>query len=895
MPDQTDTKGCPSDEDLVAMLDQSLSESELIVVEQHLSDCDACQSRLDNLTDASDLRGAESDLSSIPDAVVEQLRETPTGRLSDTTPRISKLPPPDRELATMGDFEITEHIASGASGALYRARDQRLDRTVAIKVMHATVAASDAARERLRREARAVAAVNHPNVVSIYSVGEDDHQRPFMAMELIDGLSIAQIIEQRGPLSVSDAASLAEQTARGLSAAHDQSLIHRDVKSSNILVDNSSNQAKVVDFGLVRDDEQATQLTMEGMLAGTPAYMSPEQITDPTAVDIRTDVYSLGIVLYEMLTGVVPFRGVIRMTLHQVQHSEPQAPRELNDVIPRDLQTICLKAIEKDPARRYQRIEEFADDLAHWRNNEPIRARPISRLEYVWRWCQRNPRIAVLSCLVAFALTTTLGVSAAAAYQLSIADEEVREADQEARRNAAALVEQRDAAMETVRRLVFDVPAQMQELPFDTSEVEKSILQIALDGLDKIGRSAESSGEVDLNTAYALQQLGNALIMAGEYESAEQQLNRALALVNKILKNSDINVSEARSLEQATYFALADVALDKGDLQAEQSFLQQAVTAGRRWVESTTTDPDVKVALATSLNLLAEFEMTDGDESVASRLYEESDSLLQKVLEEYPNHEAAIMELDATMFDEIDDVEHSPEVDRLKRSLQAALRAAQEQFDQHSDSDASRRMLVNSLLEMSRWHATFGVPDRADSLCEKAQGLCLKEGASTDLVLSQKVERYLADSALASFSTKRARNNYRTALERAQELQNSTDSATTTLEVIRCQIGIGETFIQQSNGKKARPFFDQATNLLQDESLPPDIVLKLRITTLMGQAWGAYYESDDRQAQSFHSTAEELLKSLPPSDDVFRQEWTSTTKADASDLRAALREDENSK
>lgn len=881
-PTMTDLSECPTNETLRCLLEQSLDDTTRGSAEQHVGECSACQSRLDELTDAADLVVGAADLSSIPGAVVSMLRETPQQLSDNTSPDNNSKSEHEKCPASVGDFDIAEHIASGASGALYRATDRSLGRTVALKVLHSSVAASESARQRVRREARALASISHGNVVSVYSSGEDENNRPFIAMELVDGDTLGQMLEKRGPFAVRKAATLVEQSARGLAAAHEHGLIHRDIKSSNILVDRESQSALVIDFGLVRENEQQTQLTQEGVLAGTPAYMSPEQIVNPANVDPRTDVYSLGIVLFEILTGVVPFRGVVRMVLQQVQYSEPQPLRELDDAIPSDLQTICLKAIEKDPDRRYQSANELADDLNRWLINEPILARPVGRTEKIWRWCCRNPRIAVLSALVAFALLSTMGVTAASAYQLSVAGQEVKEADGAARRNADALVAQRDAAMETVRKLVFDISPLLQELDADTSHVEQSILQVALEGLNKVAQSAEDSGEIDYNTAHALGQLGNALYMADELESAETQLQRGLRLVERMQQNGEPPKIVA-PLQISMQTSLASIDWNLEQPEAEREHYEAALTVARAWHKRSTGNVDATVSLATVCNLLAEFHVTNGSETDAKKLFAESSSLLENLSDD----PAVTMELNASLdgLSVTEETVFDPDVDRLKRDLKNELRTRQSQADATPDDQNAKHNLFNALLAMASWHSTFGNSDRAVSLCDTAGGLVSED----DSLNTGLVQRHLADAwYTGGFSLGKTRKAY----QRALELLEAGDG-TPPIETIRCRVAVGDIFTTQGNGQKALPYLQQAVEDLKQQPDSPEST-RLKIDANIGLAWVSYYEDEmaafGNQLARIQEEFSRLEKASTDSEspDPFLTEWLTVSSEEIADLKAAL-------
>ncbi|MCI0339976.1 MAG: protein kinase [Planctomycetales bacterium] len=313
----------------------------------------------------------------------------------------------------LGPYELLEEIGRGGMGVVWRARDTRLGREVAVKVMISGEHASPEAIARFMREARAAGQLGvHPNIVPVLDVGEES-ARHYIVMDLVDGKPLDKLIDE-GAIAPKRAAEIARQVALGVAHAHRKGILHRDLKPANVLVTRDG-VPKLTDFGLARFVEDAGGLTRSGALVGTPHYMAPEQAEGQLdAIGVRTDVYGLGATLYEMLTERPPFDGgTSAQILRQVLLEEPRAPRRLNPAVPRDLETVCLKALEKDPGRRYDAAETLARDLERFAKGEPIAARPISRVERVVRWARRRPAAAV--AILALAALAGVGVVAGAA------------------------------------------------------------------------------------------------------------------------------------------------------------------------------------------------------------------------------------------------------------------------------------------------------------------------------------------------------------------------------------------------------------------------------------------------------------------------------------------------
>ena len=358
----------------------------------------------------------------------------------------------------IGDYEILEEIARGGMGVVCRARQISLNRLVALKLIKSGELAGDEEVQRFRNEAENAAKLYHPNIVPVHEVGECDGQH-FFSMELIEGSSLDADVKQ-GPTSPRDAAALVRTLANAVQYAHDKGIVHRDLKPANVLID-VDGKPRITDFGLAKNIAVDAGMTATGQVLGTPSYMPPEQATGRIEdVGPASDVYSLGAILYALLTGKPPFQAAtILETLTQVVEQDPIPPRQMNAAIAIDLETICLKALEKDASGRYDSAREMADDLDRFLSGKPIVARPIGRVARGWRWCRRNPLAATV---IALLMVLAIGgpVVAVRQFQLSTgyqqqrqrADDKVVELDQANRSLTKALANETTAKKLAVSR-----------------------------------------------------------------------------------------------------------------------------------------------------------------------------------------------------------------------------------------------------------------------------------------------------------------------------------------------------------------------------------------------------------------------------------------------------------
>jgi tetratricopeptide (TPR) repeat protein len=518
----TATAVCPADEALQQLLDGTLPAGNQPTVEAHVETCGACQQALDRLT-------AFATAAWLPDGE----------RPASTTPR-----------PTITHYELLEELGRGGYGVVYRASDTRLGRTVAVKVLKQGALADDADRRRFLTEARAAARLNHPNVVGVYEVGEAAGT-PYIAMEYLAGGPLSRRLDGT-PLPARAAAELVETLARAVAYAHGQGVVHRDLKPGNVLLASGGREPpgdspsrspgaspgglrpplagtpKVADFGTARLLDAPADLTPTQAVLGTPSYMAPEQAGGLSRqVGPAADVYSLGAILYELLAGRPPFRAATPFeTLVQVRGQEPVAPRRLNPTVPRDLETIALKCLEKDPARRYPSAAELADDLRLFLDGRPIRARPVGVVGKLVRTGRRHPAVATLSAALVVLVLGSL-VTVTVLWRRSV------ERGERAANREALAVRRQAAALEILDFYTRAAGARLNgtEAP---SAAEREALLAALDRYRHLLADGEADPAARYQVAVACRRVSEVFQKMREFGRAEQVDQYAVPLLEQL-------------------------------------------------------------------------------------------------------------------------------------------------------------------------------------------------------------------------------------------------------------------------------------------------------------------------------------------------------------------------
>ena len=569
-------------------------------------------------------------------------------------------------------YYILGELGRGGMGVVYRARQIALNRVVAIKMILAGGHAGSEQLARFQAEAEAVAMLAHPNIVQVYDIGEQDGL-PYFSLEFVDGTGLDRELGGK-PQPEKKSAQLIETLARAMQFAHEHGIIHRDLKPANVLV-TKNGVPKISDFGLAKQLDTDSSQTRTGTIMGTPSYMAPEQGRGEK-VGPLADVYSLGSMLYEMITGRPPFVAATAVqTLMRLLKEEPVLPSRVKPNVSRDLETICLKCLQKDPHRRYASAGALAEDLHRFVAGEPILARPVSAPERLWRWCKRNPKIASLTAAVLMLLMTVATVSTVMAFRIqqekllvvgernranelatkesaarTRADRNASEAiaarelanqkakDEEAAKllaqeartaadeSAKIAIEQRKLALDTLYNLVTKVEEQLRDRDqADLPKLRRDIVEEAMKGLRNVSRTAENSNLTDRSMGLAFQRMADICQQAAETEEALQHHQRALAVFEKLLE-ADPKDDRAAWNIAISYDKLGDLTRQLGtDVAVARQYYDKALERRETLLGNVNVPElapaDRQRAVAVSLAKLGSFTLLMGDPGGARMYY----------------------------------------------------------------------------------------------------------------------------------------------------------------------------------------------------------------------------------------------------------------------------------
>jgi serine/threonine-protein kinase len=589
----------------------------------------------------------------------------PTPAIPGTTAieLISPLTPAQMALIELPGYEILKVLGRGGMGVVYKARQPKLDRIVAVKVIRAGGHASENDLARFVTEAQAVAALQHPNIVQIYETGDHNGQR-FFTMEFVAGGSLADKVDKYS-LPPKEAAALVEPLARAMAYAHGKGVVHRDLKPENVLLETPVNGGaavpKITDFGVAKRFDPAepgarvTGLTMTGDVIGTPSFMAPEQARgDPKAIGPATDIYALGAILYASLTGRPPFQAALPWdVIEQVIRDEPVTPSSLVRKTPRDLETIILKCLRKEPRERYPSAEALADDLRRFLNGEPIVARPIGRIERCVKWAKRYPTAAALLASLVLGIAVSTGLAYWAIGERGHAKKSEGTAQQK-----AALAQQKQTEAEQARdeakkrymmalmafsNMVSTLQSKLEVHP-GTQHVRKELLTKARDGLRYLLDESELLAFRDSQLVWSCLRLGDVEMELGNTVAGQKQYQAGHDLARR-LAEADPSNEQAQYDLVASYGKIANAALQLGQTQAALESFQEFNRGAEKLVAAKPLGALALRDLTVSYIQLGDVALQSGNKSEALSYYRKGLPMAQRMAKAFPENNEVMREL----------------------------------------------------------------------------------------------------------------------------------------------------------------------------------------------------------------------------------------------------------
>jgi serine/threonine protein kinase len=653
-------------------------------------------------------------------------------------------------------YQNLRTLGQGGMGVVYLARHAGLNRLVALKMILSRQHLQAELLTRFRAEAEVVARLKHPNIIQIYDIGEVD-DCPYLSLEYVDGGSLSSQFNGT-PRSPQSAAELVSVLAGAVHAAHQGGVVHRDLKPANILL-TASGEPKIADFGLAKQIEDQSSQTVSGSILGTPSYMAPEQ-ADGRIRDIgpRADTYSLGAILYEALTGRPPFRGAsVLDTLEQVRTQEPVTPSSLQPKTPRDLETICLKCLQKEPARRYESAQALADDLRRFLNHEPIQARSVTALERLTRWRRRNPAVAALLAISVSILVVGLAVTTSLAIVAHNRAERIAAINEQLASTTKESEDRGELALKTLEAVITDIQSELAKQP-NAQKLRGRLLNRAMDGLESLDDKLRTQTRADRNTALALlnmaevfRQIGNDSGSRGP-AMANRLYERSIAIFEKLADESPASAETQRQLAGA--YLLFGINLARTDdsgweistagaaeqkdrplMQRSLTVHRQAADIRRQLLTELPNDPTAKYELARAFVEWAYQEVRAGDAEKARQTLEEAHDLLQQLLAADPNHVAS-RTLFARCGERLGDwyLEMKEDCVRCEPYYEQSLKVFQRLAEEHPDDPDIQMDYANS------WSRT------ADMHVARKNLQAALAASQRELAITQKLEKAYPDN-----------------------------------------------------------------------------------------------------------------------------------------------------
>ena len=718
-------------------------------------------------------------------------------------------------------FEILSELGRGGMGIVYRARQISANRIVALKVVRndqldmMPPKARTHALSRFTTEAHAAASLQHDNLVSVFEVGEVPSKTQggtplhYYAMRFVQGESLFDLVRD-GPLENRRAAAYIQKVASAIQAAHDQGILHRDMKPHNVMIEKGSDRPLVTDFGLAKFVDSGNAMTYAGQVMGTPSYMSPEQAVDAGKVTAAADQYSIGATLYHILTGRPPFvASSVPETIRQILEKQPVSIRELNSSVHRDLETICLKSIQKEPGRRYASCKDLADDLQRYLDGIPILARPVSRAERMWRWCRRNPGTAAMIGSVAF-----LAISTMAAIVIGY-------------RNTSAALAVSESRLEKALQVVDELFTRVSEDELlnepGMQPLRRDLLEKALKHyqyfLSETGGSEKLADEV----ASAHYRVGMIQQLTGNLEIAENELETARKKQESLLTQTPERITRLKSFSD-TLNALGSLFNSQHRPEDSIRMFEASWKARRKLADLASDDSEFQRLACNSLMNLGVAKIAQGNAQNGLIDIQDAQNRRLALLEKNASQSKLRRDLARGWYSlgkfkyEQNDVESAAEhfqqaVDEFRRLLTEDARSLSYRFE----CSVALRMLGAAYSELEKTQAATDIYEEAAQLAQKLNDSNPDVTAyKTQLAL---LSMNLGNNYEQSEQWNKAEDAWTHALRLERELlAHSLDDSDIQADLVTCLGALGDLAARRGDSKSAKDAYEQAVPILRSLS-----------------------------------------------------------------------------